>query len=321
MKLSRIMLALVAGSTMSGVAVAQNQLSAQKQEGFKLLVPGLYGKVELRHDTAFKTDNTKGSTPSASVLPTIGTTLWNKAVDTSFTARYSKGTADPVLKTAEFYNETSWTWLKGEYGSFGPYAFTAFNPSTSQMLYSNIGVNFTFEHTYPVALGDVTLKAYTEPKAALLGTASEDVKVTPKNDTGRENFGLESGADTKVTAQEAPAYNDSGFSVKVAPAALKALTLGAAVDVAQKWTPRYAAKDVVGNELVTEADGYLYRAATTSKLTASYQIKEGLKLGGEVRHNVGGFFDYTIDPATAEDNKELLSSQFQTRVSLSADLF
>ena len=322
MKLSKLVLALAAGSTVSGVAFAQGAVTAQKNQGFKLLIPGLYGKVELRHDTLFKTDQAKdGSTPSVSVLPSIGTTLWNKAVDTSFTARYSKGTENPVLQTAEFYNETSWAWVKGEYGSIGPYAYTAFDTAKSQMLFSNIGINFTYEHTYPVAFGDLAVKAYTEPKAAILGTASADTKVEPKNKTGLENFGLEAGADSKISAKQAPAYNDSGLVVKLSPSALKALSVGAAVDVAQKWTPQYAAKGVEGNNLVTESDGYEYRLLTTSKVMASYQIQEGLKVGGEIRHNIGGFYEYAIDPAVADANNELADNQFQTRITLSADLF
>jgi hypothetical protein len=321
MKLSKIVLALAAGSAVSGVAAAQTAVTAKKQEGFKLLIPGLYGKVELRQDTLYNATPTRESTPSVSVLPSIGTTLWNKAVDTSFTARYVKSTENPVLQTAEFYNETSWAWLKGEYGSIGPYAYTAFDTASSQLIQSNIGLNFTFEHSYPVAMGDVTVKAFTEPKAALLGNANPDKNVSPRNGTGKENFGLEEGADSKVPATQAPVYNDSGFSIKVAPAGLKALTLGAAVDVAQQWKPKYVATDVVGNKLKSETDGYEYRVLSTPKLMASYQLKEGLKIGGELRHNVGGFFDYTINPETAGDSGELAQNKFQSRISLSADLF
>ncbi len=321
MKLSKVMLALAAGSAVSSIAVAQAQVTGKKQEGFKLLMPGLYGNVEIRQNTTFKSDELKGATPVMSVAPTIGTTLWNKAVDTSFTSRYAKGTEDPTLKTAEFYNETSWAWIKGDFGSIGPYAYTELDTTVGQLKASAIGMNFTYEHTYPIVAGDLKVKAFTEPKGVLLGTASGDTKLTPRNDTGVENFGLASEEDRKVTAKQAPFLNDSSFVVSFAPAAMKDFSIDLGVDLAQKWAPLYVASEVVDNKPVAEQDGYEYKALTTTKLAASYKIQKGLSLGGELRQYLGGVYGYSINPETAEDNKELGASQYESRVTLTADLF
>lgn len=321
MKLTKIIVAAAAGSLFSSFALAQAQVAGQKQQGFKLLMPGLYGKVELRHDTKFKSNEVSGSTPTFSVMPSIGTTLWGKTVDTSFTARYVKATENPTLQTAQFYNETSWSWVKGDFGSVGPYAYTNLDTSNGQVKYSNIGLNFTLEHTYPLAAGDITVNAFTEPKGQLLVSSNPDTKVTPRNDTGRSDLALAAEGEGKVDAKQSIVLNYSGFSVKGAPATLKDLTVGLGVSIYQQWTPRYVATDVVENKIVAESDAYEYRALTISKLTASYKLKEGLSLGGELLQYNGGVYGYSIVPETADANKEFVNVPYQTRVTLTADLF
>src|SRR4051794_2181102 len=106
MKLSKGMIALIAGVAFSGGASAPDQaaVSAEKQAPIKTLIPGAYDKVEVRHDVLrqMNKDTVDDDVRQVNVRPTLGLTMFNDAVDTSFTYVF-KHSADNVIKKSDAY--------------------------------------------------------------------------------------------------------------------------------------------------------------------------------------------------------------------------
>src|SRR4051812_13415513 len=103
------------GLALASVATAQDNasVSAEKTSGIKTIVPGAYGKLEVRHTTLQEnlegTDGNVNNIPALSFRPTLGTTLFDGKVDTNFTWIFTKKPDVVPVARSYFYNITTWT--------------------------------------------------------------------------------------------------------------------------------------------------------------------------------------------------------------------
>jgi hypothetical protein len=113
-----IKVALVALSALTGITTAQAQdaaVSAEKQAPIKSILPGSYGKVELRHSVArrMEGDEVTNDLPKMDVRPTLGSTFFDGRLDTSFTWIFRKTPDTAKVSKLILFNETKWNVLQG----------------------------------------------------------------------------------------------------------------------------------------------------------------------------------------------------------------
>lgn len=324
MKISKAIFAVVAGAALSGVAMAEDNaaVSAEKTSGIKTLIPGAYGNFELRHQTNRKMEDEKvvNVTPVLSARPTLGTTLFGDKVDTAFTWIFVKKADEVKVTKALVYNETTYSALSAKYGSITPYAYSEVDANGSGFSTSDVGINFGGKLDMPLASGALLLEGYTEPKARFMSAkAASEGKVSVENRTGEDTFALNEAGDTTLEQRDPTLLNDTGISLKYSPAAVKGLSVKAAVDYTQEWAPQYAAKSV-DNDTRTELDHYKNSSAVLNRLNVGYKLTDTVSLTNSVRYWVGGAYASGIDGSKAGDNLGL-ANRWENRLSLTATLF
>lgn len=325
MTLSKAFLMVAASLTVSGVASAEDQpttTTAEKQSALQTVLPGAYGNVEVRHRvrrTLTDKEKVANDVPALQFRPTLGTTLFDGKVDTSFNWIFQKSADSIVLNKADFYNATQWDLVQGSLGHVGPYA--EIYPKTDGGYDSLVGFYGELTPTIKMDAGDIAILAYLEPVGEFMSkNQSADNKVKTVNKTGKESLSLAGDDQDEIEQRDPTLYNYAGASAKFKPAALKGFSVGGGLDFAQTWKPKYETKEVDGDER-TDVAGYESTSATVTKLTLGYALTEKLNLAGQLRQNVRGFYAGGIDEAHPDRSGNFGDVRWETRVSLVATLF
>jgi hypothetical protein len=319
------LLFFAAAGLLSSPLFGQSAMTAQKSQEPSPAKMDFYGSLEFKQaEIQYMENGQRMSTVSIlSVAPTFGLVFWEKKVDTSFSASYGSSNQADKIQTFEAYNETLVNLYKSENFAFGPYSFTDFSKTSGTWMTTDLGVNLSGDYKVPLSYGGLSLSAFTRPRGQVMSSqALEDNKKAPKNNTGVEGFGLDDPEDAKVRQRDFNYLVDNQIALKFVPSIQEKLTLALSVDVLQSWVPQYQANgfDSRGNP-DTEFDAYQARMATVTRTSASYQLTEMVKVKGELRSYMGGFYGYALNAATAASNGEITSRSIESRFTVSADLF
>lgn len=321
MKVSKAIFAVIAGTAISGAAFGQEAVQAEKQAPIKKVLPDAYGSVEVRHSTVRSMDGDKvvNDVPTMSVRPTLGTTLFDGAVDTAFTFRYNKkAETTRIYKTAS-YNETSWTLIGNDTAKFQLYALTYLAGADSYST-SDLGFNADAAKSFDIVGGALKLSAYINPTATMnsgKNAAGAENKVTAADRTS----GLAlTETETSVEKESPGIWNTTGIAAKYSIAAVSGLAVGTGVDFGQNWEEKLAIEEV-DSDLREVNDGYKYRSSTLSKVNVSYKLNDKTTLIGQVRGLTSGFYAQGINTDRKDEVLGYDANRFEARVSLNATLF
>ena len=332
MKLSKVMLALAATSvSLSGVAFAQATtttapaaapaVTATKQSPIKMLLPGAYASVELRHETLRKEDaNDKvvDDIPYLELLPTVGTTLFDGKVDTSFTWAFARNPGSMTVDKVDAYNVTLWKVLDGADGYIGPYAEIHQMTTDRYYNYTLGGLLGTAHHSVDIPTGALSFSGYLQPTWVFTsGRYANQNKMGVRNDTSRTTLALTAANEDKIAQRDPSILNQWGVGAKYKPALVKGLSVGLGIDFVQEWDPNYRAKDV-GTETRYDLTGYTASVQTMNRLILSYEVNDKISVVEQLRQFVGGFYDHGI--TAADKNPIELSYRWENRLALTATL-
>lgn len=321
MKISKAIFAVIAGATISGAAFGEEAVVAEKQAAIKKILPDAYGSVEVRHSTVRSMDGDKvaNDVPTMSVRPTIGTSLFDGAVDTAFTFRYNKKAETTRVYKTPSYNETTWTLIGNDAAKLQLYSLTYLAGSDSYST-SDLGLNADAAKSFDIVGGSLKLSTYMNPTATMnsgKNAAGADNKVTAADKT--DGLSLTE-TDTTVEKESPGIWNTTGIAAKYSINAVSGLAVGTGVDFGQNWEEKLAVKEVDGDLRETN-DGYQYRSTTMSKVNVSYKLNDKTTVIGQVRGLTKGFYAEGINTDNADEVLGYGPNRFEARVSLNATLF
>lgn len=341
MKFAKGMFALAAGVALSGAARAQDAaVSAEKQSPLKALLPGVYGKVEVRntHLRANDADNDLAYVRlRQEVLPTLGTTLFNDKVDTAFTWRFQHAASTNTIKRYDVYNESQWNIISGKFNenspyNFGPYSFVDLmteSPNTG-FLYADLGVYGEVNYEIPVSSGAVSFQGFLNPYGEFVNTQyARDhlIKAEDRLDRKPDQYGLTSNPDGTVSSatgqqRDPKLINDFGVMVTYKPKLVDGFSVAGKVEVIQTWDPQYVAKPGSGRDSADmELDHYAVGVLTANRLILGYKINDRVSVGNQLRYYGGGFNTWHITTDRQDPTGNVGPYSWENRVTLNATLF
>jgi hypothetical protein len=323
-KISKALFAVVAGMTVAGVASAQDAATttAEKKAPIQTLLPGAYANAEIRHSTKrsiTEDDKVANDIPNLQLRPSLGTTLFDGMVDTSFNWIFIKRPDQVVIDKSTMYNATQWDLVQGKLGHIGPYA--EIYPQTDGGYNSLLGFYGELTPSFPVPGGELSTLAYVQPVAEYSSKnyADANQQMTPENKTERDSLSLnDEGTDT-IEQRDSTIYNYTGGAVKYKPAAVAGFSVGLGVDFCQTWKPKYETKEVDG-DLRTELSGYEATALSINKLTLGYKLTDKLSLSSQLRQNIGGFYGESVTTDRPDRTGNVGNTRWETRVSVIATI-
>lgn len=311
--------------SLTGAATAQAQepaISAEKQAPMKMILPGSYGKLEVRHSTTrrMEGDDVTNDVPKLDIRPTLGSTFFDGSLDTSFTWIFRK-TADTAKVTKlVMFNESKWNVVQGKYGDFGPYAVT-YQSNDQSFSDSYVGFDGNLKTDLALESGKLSFTGYVEPLAHLRsGKSSAESKVSVRNDTGKDSFALDETGSTEIEQRDPTLWNYSGVEARFRPNLLPSLYAGVGVDLSQKWEPKYAAKTIDGDTRV-ENDGYATSAITTNVFRLGYKVSDAVSIAGALRQNIGGYYQQGVGESRPDPTGYWGATRWESRLAVLATLF
>lgn len=314
---------MAAGQLMAQDAAAPApEVKTEKKALIQSFLPDSYASVEFRHSTWRKMEGDKvtNDVPQLHARPTIGTTLFDGKVDTSFTWIFRKTAESAKVTKIYLFNETQWKVVEGKYGFVGPYAFSG-QGNGFGFSSSSVGVYGEGKLDYTTPVGAVDLLVYANPLADLMSAkVSGANKVEPRNETGREVTAL-AASDNKIEQRHSTIWNFGGFSAKLKPSALPGFAVNTGFDVIQKWEPKYSLKDAGGGDDRVNLAGYDAIMTTGTKVGVSYKISDSVSIANSVRLYTIGLWDQGINTSRQEQTGYFRDSRWENRLTLSATLF
>jgi hypothetical protein len=310
---------------LTGAVNAQAQdaaTSAEKQAPLKTILPGSYGRLELRHSVARRMEGEEvtNDIPKLDIRPTLGSTFFDGRFDTSFTWIFRKAADTTAVKKLILYNESKWTLLEGRFGDIGPNALT-YQSDDQSFNESYVGIDANLKRDFAADHGTITLSGYMGPAAAIRsGKDSQENKVSVRNDTGNDNFALDSTGSTEIEQRDPTLWNYSGVQARFKPSLLPEFYVGLGVDLAQKWDPKYAASEVEGDTRV-ERVGYATSAVTSNVLKLGYKVSDDVTVAGALRQNVGGYYQQGLGEDSPDPTGYWGATRWESRLSLQATLY
>lgn len=316
--------ACILGFVLSGVTAKAQQaaISAEKQAPIKSILPGSYGKLELRHSVARRMDgdDVTNDIPKLDIRPTLGSTFFDGKFDTSFTWIFRKTADSTKLSKLILFNESKWTVLQGQYGDIGPYAVT-YQSSDQSFSESYIGLDANLKRDIPITAGTLALKGYVQPLAVIQsGKNASENKVSVRNDTRNDSFALDSSGSNETEQRDPTLWNYSGAEARYKPNAVQDFYVGLGVELSQKWQPKYVAKSV-DDETRVEMDGYTPSALTTNVFKLGYKLSNTTTIAGAIRQNIGGYYEQGVGETKPDPTGYWGSTRWESRVALQATLF
>jgi hypothetical protein len=302
----------------SALGQAEAETEATKQAAFSNMLPNSYGNLEIRHATSreqVKSDVINDD-PVLTVRPTLGSTFFDKKVDTSFTWIFQKKAGDAKVTKDALYNVTTYELLKGDYGSVLPYAETYLS-STGDFSASYSGVNLNASHTFKeAAAGDIKIGSYSYILGKFTSKSSEDdvgVKIEPQIDgfALRNSVGAAAEEDVKIPQRTPSIFSYSGIYTKYTPAALSAVAVSAEIELDRHFDPKYKTVKVSDEYRFTD-DGYSVKTGVINKLKVAYKFDNGVEVGNQLRHYVNGYW---------QDGTGSEETRWQNRLTLTSTLF
>lgn len=309
----------------AGAAVAQGQdaaVTAEKQAPIKSILPGAYGKIELRHSVARRMEgqDVTNDIPKLDIRPTLGSTFFNDRVDTSFTWIFRKTADTAKVSKLVLFNETKWNVVQGKYGDIGPYAVT-YQSNDQSFSESYVGFDANLKRDVAIAGGTLAFSGYMEPLAVIRsGKSSAESKVNVRNDTGNDSFSLDNSGATDVEQRDPTIWNYSAVDTRFKPDAVEGFYVGLGVELAQKWDPKYSAK-IVDGETRVENDGYATSAVTTNVFRLGYKVSDAVTVAGALRQNIGGYYGQGVGETSPDPTGYWGATRWESRLALQASLF
>ncbi len=315
MKISKAVFAIIAGAAISSAAHGQEAVTAEKQAAIKKILPDAYGSVEVRHSTlrVMEKDEQVADSPVLSVRPTLGTTLFDGSVDTSFTFRYNKKADTSRIGKSSTYNSTTIDIVGNDIANLKAYSLTYVAGEDS---FSTSDLGFIGEAAK--AVGPVKFSSYLNPTVSFnSGKNSPKDKVTAADKT--QGLTLTE-ADTKVEKEHPGIWNAAGVSAKYTIGAT-GLAVGTGLDFGQNWEEKLAIVQVEDGTTRRSSDGYKYRSSTLIKLNTSYKLSDKTSIVAQVRGVTEGFFAESINKSNEDEVLGYGANRYEARLSLNATLF
>lgn len=319
MKFSKVLFAVIASSSVAGVAFGEEAVQAEKKAPVQQLLPNSYGSVEVRHSTLRKMEGDKlvDDSPSLSVRPTLGSSFFDGKLDTAFTLRYSKKPDSIRINKSLTDNETTLTLIGNDIGSIKGYAYTELDGEDS-FTNTSLGLYADAAKSLDIVGGSLKLSAYSNPTAGYKsGKQAAADKVTAAD---RTSLALTE-ADTKVEQQDPSIAHSFGGGVRYAPAAVKGLSVGPSVDFGQVWNPKYEMVETTDGNAKQNLNGYETRSATMTRLVVSYKLSDATTLTSQIRGITNGYWEEGVSVSKPEEALGYGKNRFEARVSLSTNLF
>ena len=297
--------------------MAEVPIAAEKTAATETTPVDFYGSLQVRQYEAHSYDQSKRTktTSLLSFAPGFGAKLMNDQVDTFFRVRYGKSNQSEALQSVEAFNETFVYLYKNDFFTTGPYAFSSFDPSTGRYESTNLGVDFSANHSMDFSFGGIKLAGFVRPMAQIVtqGTLEKN-KIKP---TGGEAFSLSDENIEPVERRDMAYLNEMELALGYAPAFIPATTVKLAVFVSQEWNPTYKIQSASTNPTEnTDFDSYKKKELSLARLIGSYKITDQTAFDAEIRQYWGGIFDYEIDSSKAAAAGELTSKRLESRLSL-----
>ena len=343
MKISLNAVGLLVGLTLAKFAMADEakvpaNVSAEKKSALQQLLPGVYGKVDVRQDFLRADVGTTKAYDHTSVdfLPKLGMTLFDDKVDTSFTWWFKQNSSTNTVSKHDFYNETQWNWLAGEFNenspfNFGPYAWIDFLGAVGNSTFSYADVGFYGEVNYQFAIptGALALQVYEQPLEEFVTAADNqapDAQLPLGNDKGANQTGAslngESVSQARVTTNQRDPLiiNYAGTNALYKPQAIKGLAAGIGIDLVNTWKPKYRAVTADGQDSVEKA-GYSTGVLTMNRLILSYKISDKVTVSNQTRAYLRGYDQRTVDVNNPDPTGQVGPYKWENRLALVATLF
>ena len=337
-----------------------------ERSGLLALFPDAYGLVELRHSTAREMTQDRGFVRLTSgpilldtknqssdevhweVRPTIGSTFFDGALDSSFTYIFGTTVGTNELRKYDVVNTTTWTVFSGKFNAnspytFGPSAFTDLmtgDANGASFSYTDLGFFADANYQMPVPTGELMLRAYLNPsvelyshqqnqknRSTLVRSSDGAADRPPANTLGD---GEAAAGDQPLAAQVHPMYLAFyGLSAAYKPNANRRLSLGVGFDIIETWRPAYRSPDPGQGG---EADGqsgqapggppyHTKDAVSYAHLTLGYEISPRVTLVNVLRHYSGGVFERSIDLDHPDETGQVGPISWENRLSLVINLF
>jgi hypothetical protein len=319
MKFSKVLFAVIASSSVAGVAFGEEAVQAEKKAPIQQLLPNAYGSVEVRHSTLRKMEGDKlvDDSPSLSVRPSIGSTFFDGKLDSYFTLRYSKKPDSVRINKSFTDNETFLTLVKNDIGAIKGYAYTVMAGEDS-FADTSLGLYADAAKSLDIVGGSLKLSAYSNPTAGYKSGKQAAADKAPAAD--RTSLSLKED-DTKVEQQDPSIGHTFGGGVRYAPAAVKGLSFGPSVDFGQAWTPKYEMVETTDGNAKQQLNGYATRSATMTRLVVSYKLSDATTLTSQIRGLTAGYWEEGVSVSKPEEALGYGANRFEARVSLSTNLF
>ena len=346
MKISKGMLVLVTGFAFAGVASAEDAaapaaaapaataaapaVKSEVKSPIQQLLPGAYSSLEMRHTTLrnMNHDQVVNDATNISARPTIGTSLFDGKVDTSFTWIFTKYSGTTAVTKTDVYNDTFITALDSEKaGSLKLEVYTYQNPNANRIgdgrfEESDISLNFESPPSWeiPTAAGKFGLYLFSQVAGVALTNGKDQPVDTVGGTNGhtREEFGLaaapEGGDDTKVTTprRDPQLFNITYIQAYTKPVLVEGLRLSVGTEADTIWTPRYEAEEAGANDNRIKLAGYKVYRGIINKYGVSYKLSDKVSVINQLRQNIGGYY--------AEGLNSDKGSRWENRLILNATL-
>jgi hypothetical protein len=315
MKISKAMFAVIAGTAISSAALGQEAVQAEKQAAIKKILPDAYGSVEVRHSTTrvMEKDKQVSDSPVLSVRPTLGTTLFDGNVDTSFTFRYNKKPDTSRIGKSSTYNETTVALIGNDAASLKAYALT-YVAGEDSFSTSDLGLIGEAAKSF----GPLKISSYINPTVSFnSGKNAKNDKVTAADKTNGLTL---TETDTKIEKENPGIWNSAGISAKYTIGST-GLAVGTGLDFGQNWEEKLAIVQVEDGTTRRSSDGYQYRSSTLTKLNVSYKLSDKTSMVAQVRGLTEGFYAESVNKSNPDEVLGYGPNRFEARLSLNATLF
>ena len=315
MKISKAMFAVIAGAAISSAALGQEAVQAEKQAPIQKLLPDAYGSVQVRHVTlrTMENDEQVADTPYLQVRPTIGTTLFDGKVDTSFTFRYNKKADTSRISKSSTYNITTIDIVGDESASLKAYGLTYVAGEDS---FSSSDLGLTADAAK--AIGPVKFSAFINPTVSFnSGKNAKEDKVTAADKTNGLTL---TEADTTVEKEHPGIWNYTGASAKYTIGAT-GLSVGTGLTHGQNWEEKLAIVQVEDGTTRRSSDGYQYRSNTIANVNVGYKISDKTSVSALFGGLTTGFFEKSLNKSRPDATLGYGANRYEARLSLNATLF